>query len=333
MARVRGMRGATRVYFASDIHGSEVAWRKFVNAAAFYDAHVLVFGGDLMGKQLVPVVGGAGGYQARVYGEDHAFEEDGLGPFTEWLGRIGAYWKVMDREEYEHARDLPDVQAELFRDLAAERLAAWLDRAEDRLAGTGIRMFLTGGNDDEPTVLGVLEAHRGDRVVACEGRVVDLDGEHTMVTVGWSSPTPWNTWREANENDMAAMIEEAVADVPDVGRCVFNFHCPPKDTPIDTCAELTLPDPATGEDALPTVVRIGGRVKTTGGGSSAVREALERYQPVAGLHGHIHESGGRFRIGRTQCFNPGSEYAQGTLRGWMVGLRGGDLTANQAMSG
>jgi Icc-related predicted phosphoesterase len=327
------MRGATRVYFASDIHGSEVTWRKFVNAAAFYEANVLVFGGDLMGKLLVPVVSEDGAYRARVYGEDHELDADGLPAFTEWLGRIGAYWKVMDREEYEHARDLPVVQEELFRSLAAERLARWLDRAEDRLAGTGVRMFLTGGNDDEPAVLEVLEDHVGDGVVACEGRVIELDGEHTMVTVGWSSPTPWNTWREAKEDDLAAMIDEVVEAVPDVGRCVFNFHCPPKDTPIDTCAELALPDPATGEDALPTVVRIGGRVKTTGGGSSAVREAIERYQPVAGLHGHIHESGGRFRIGRTPCFNPGSEYSQGTLRGWMVGLRGGEMTAHQAMSG
>ena len=153
-----------------------------------------------------------------------------------------------------------------------------------------------------------------------------------MVTVGWSTPTPWDTPREAPEEAIAAMIEEAVAGVPDIGRCVFNFHCPPKDTPIDTCAELTTPgDPESSE--LPTVVRIGGRVRTTGGGSSAVREALERYQPVVGLHGHIHESGGRFRIGRTQCLNPGSEYAQGVLRGWMVGLRGGSLTAHQHMSG
>ena len=323
------MRGATRVYFASDIHGSEVAWRKFVNAATFYDAHVLVFGGDLMGKLLVPIVVEGGVHRARVFGEDHEFGADGLGAFTEWLERIGAYWQVMDHEAYEAALDDPTAQAGMFRELAAARLSAWLERAEDRLAGTGVRMFVTGGNDDEPEVLEVLERHEGEHVVACEGRVVDLDGEHTMVTVGWSSPTPWDTWREATEDDLAAMIDERVAPIADLGRCVFNFHCPPKDTPIDTCAELPMAD---GEQ-LPTVVRIGGRVRTTGGGSAAVRDALSKYQPVAGLHGHIHESGGRFRMGRTQCFNPGSEYGQGVLRGWMIGLRGGELTAHQAMSG
>src|SRR5437764_9136777 len=136
------MRGATRVYFASDVHGSDVAWRKFVNAAAFYDAHVLVFGGDLMGKQLVPIVEERGIHRARVHGEDHEFGADGLGPFTDWLGRIGAYWRVMDRATYEYAREVPVVQEELFRDLARARLSAWLERAEDRLAGTSVRMFV-----------------------------------------------------------------------------------------------------------------------------------------------------------------------------------------------
>src|SRR5437660_10749180 len=98
----KGLRGGTRVYFASDLHGSDLAWRKFIAAAAFYDADVLVFGGDLMGKQLVPIVEEHGRYLARFNGEDHAFEEDGLPAFTEWLARAGAYWRVMDREEYEH---------------------------------------------------------------------------------------------------------------------------------------------------------------------------------------------------------------------------------------
>ena len=324
------MRGATRVYFASDVHGSDVAWRKFVNAAGFYGADVLVFGGDLMGKQLVPIVQENGAYRAHVHEEAHEFGADGLPPFTDWLARMGAYWRVLDREEYEHARDVPSVQEDLFREAARMRLAEWLERAEDRLTGTGIRMYLTGGNDDEPSVLEVLEAHDGEHVVSAEGRVVELDGEHTMITVGWSSPTPWNTWREAAEEDLAAMIQEQASGVPDLGRCVFNLHCPPKDTPIDACAELAV-DPDGRE--LPQVVRIGGRVKMTGGGSSAVRDAVHRFQPLVGLHGHIHESAGRFRLGRTQCFNPGSEYTQGVLRGWIVALRGGRLAAYQHTSG
>ncbi|MBD0289951.1 MAG: metallophosphoesterase, partial [Thermoleophilia bacterium] len=45
-----------RIFYAGDIHGSERLWRKFLNAAAFYEADVLVLGGDLTGKILVPLV-------------------------------------------------------------------------------------------------------------------------------------------------------------------------------------------------------------------------------------------------------------------------------------
>jgi len=216
----------------------------------------------------------------------------------------------------------------LFHELASERLAAWIERAEDALRGTGVRLYLTGGNDDEPAVLETLDRHDGDRVVASEGHVVELDGEHTMITVGLSTPTPWDTPREASEEEIGRAIEEAVATVPDVGRCVFNLHCPPKDTPIDTCLKLEV---RPGE--LPRPIREGGRFVTTGGGSVAVREAIERYQPLVGLHGHIHESGGRFRIGRTQTFNPGSEYVQGVLQGVIVSLKRGRLVSYQHTQG
>src|SRR5436190_19543162 len=250
----------TRIYFASDLHGSDLAWRKFLAAAAFYRAEVLVFGGDLMGKQLVPIVRERGGYLARFNGEDHAFEGDGLEPFTTWLARTGAYWKVMTREEYEHASDVPVAQEELFREMAGDRLRQWLVRAEDKLAGTTVRLYLTGGNDAEPQDLRLIGQHQGEHVLPCEGRVVDLDGEHTMVTVGWSSPTPWNTWREAPEEDLEAMIDEQAGKVADLGRCVFNLHCPPKDTPIDACVQLQAPaDPESGE--LPAMVRMGGRYR------------------------------------------------------------------------
>jgi Icc-related predicted phosphoesterase len=189
-------------------------------------------------------------------------------------------------------------------------------------------MYLTGGNDDEPAMLEVLERHEGTSVIACEDRVVDLDDEHTMITVGLSTVTPWDTPREASEDEIGAAIERSVRSVADVGRCVFNLHCPPKDTPIDTCLKLEV---RPGE--LPKPIREAGRFVTTGGGSVAVREAVARYQPLVALHGHIHESMGRFRVGKTQCFNPGSEYVQGTLNGWIVSLKGGKLAGYQHTSG
>jgi Icc-related predicted phosphoesterase len=323
-----GRARATRVFYAADIHGSQVTFKKFLAAAAFYDVDALVFGGDLMGKALVPIVRENGGFQASFQGRDEAFDADGLDGFTASVERPGFYWQVFDRDEYEAIEDDPLAKAGLFHELASARLAEWLALAEERLGGAGVRLFMSGGNDDEPAVLETLDRHDGEHVVASEGRLVELDGEHTMITVGLSTPTPWDTPREASEDEIAAAIEAAVAEVPDVSRCVFNLHCPPKDTTIDTCLKLEV---VPGE--LPRPIREAGRFVTTGGGSTAVREAIGRYQPLVGLHGHIHESGGRFRIGRTQTFNPGSEYVQGVLQGVILTLGGGRLVSYQHTQG
>jgi uncharacterized protein len=321
----------TRLFFAADIHGSEPTFRKFLGAAKAYDADALVFGGDIMGKALVPIVRENGTYRAHFNGLDHEFDRDGLAAFTHSVEVPGFYWQVMDREEYQQADGDPLAIQGLFQRHAGARLADWIGLAEERLRGSGVRLYLTGGNDDDPAVLDELEKASGEDVVACEGRVIDLDGEHTMITVGLSTVTPWDTPREATEDEISGAIEASVAGVPDVARCVFNLHCPPKDTPIDTCLLLDATNLAPGE--LPKPVRRGGRFLTTGGGSIAVREAISRYQPTVGLHGHIHESLGRFRLGRTPCFNPGSEYVQGQLQGWLVAIRGGRVTAYQHTSG
>jgi Icc-related predicted phosphoesterase len=320
--------GPTRIFFASDLHGSQITFRKFLAAAEFYGVDALVFGGDLMGKALVPIVRANGTFHASFQGRDEEFEADGLDTFTRAVEQPGFYWKVFERDEYEAVEVDPLAKRGLFHELATERLAGWIDVAEDRLRGSPVHLYLTGGNDDEPAVLETLELHDGDRVVASEGRLVDLDGEHTMITVGLSTPTPWDTPREASEEEIARAIDAAIATVPDIGRCVFNLHCPPKDTPIDTCLKLE-----TRPGELPRPIREAGRFVTTGGGSLAVKEAIERYQPLVGLHGHIHESGGRYRIGHTQTFNPGSEYVQGVLQGVIVSLRGGRLVSYQHTQG
>jgi len=330
----RGHRGATRIFFAADLHGSEPTFRKFLRAASFYDVDVLVFGGDLMGKALVPIVRDeAGRYRAELHGERQEMDgETALAAFTRRVEVSGHYWAVVDEEEYaELRRDRLAVKG-LFDREARTRLLRWIDLARDRLAGTGVRLFLTGGNDDTEATLSALEEADGETVVSCENEVVELDGEHTMITVGYSTPTPWDTPREVGEAELGAMIEERAARVPDVSRCVFNLHAPPKDTPIDTC--LMLERTAGLEPGeLPRPVRRGGQPVYVGGGSTAVGDAIGRYQPVVGLHGHIHESPGRFRIGRTQCFNPGSEYAQGQLNGLIVSIRAGELASYQHTSG
>jgi Icc-related predicted phosphoesterase len=321
-------RAGTRVFYAADLHGSTPTWRKFVNAAAFYGADVLVFGGDLMGKALVPIVRRGSRVRGEVGGEPVEVEASDLRALTDRIEVAGHYWKVVDPDEHAALGVDPLLVEGETQELARERLRSWIAFARERLDGTDVRVFLTGGNDDAPAVLGVLEDENDDRIVASEGSVVDLDREHSMITVGLSTTTPWDTPREATEEEIDRVVDEQVGGLGDVSRSVFNLHCPPKDTLLDRCLKLEV---VPGE--LPRPVREAGRFVTTGGGSLAVREAIEREQPLVSLHGHIHESPGRIRIGRTYCFNPGSEYGQGRLEGVLFRLDRGRVAAYQHTSG
>jgi Icc-related predicted phosphoesterase len=319
----------TRLFYASDIHGSEVTYRKFLAAARFYEVDALVFGGDLMGKLLIPIVRDAGGtWRARLQGQDHHITDDEqMAEFKRTLQTLGFYWKEMDPEEYrEYEGDQGRIDA-LFDVLAKERLAAWVELAEERLAGTHLRVYLCGGNDDTDEVLSALDDGPQDRVVNCENRVVEFDDEHVLVTVGYSTPTPWETPREKTDEELAEIIEKLVSEVDDPSRAVFNFHCPPLDSGLDTCLKL---------DASvwpPTPVIENGQPIYYGAGSQAVADALTRYQPTVGLHGHIHESRGAAKYGRTPAYNPGSEYGEGVLRGLIVGIRDGEVVGHQFTSG
>jgi Icc-related predicted phosphoesterase len=319
----------TRLFYASDIHGSEPTFRKFLTAARFYEVDALVFGGDLMGKLLVPIVRDAGGtWRASLQGRQHHLTIDAeLKEFTSRLDTLGFYSFVCDPEEYRWYEGNQERIDAKFDELAKQRLAGWVELAEERLAGTHVRVYLCGGNDDTDGVLSALEETAEDRVVNCENRIVELDDEHVLATVGYSTPTPWETPREKTDEELVEIIETLLADLPDPSRAVFNFHCPPLDSTLDTCLKL---------DASvwpPTPLLDRGQPVYYGAGSQAVADALAKYQPTVGLHGHIHESRGAAKFGRTPAFNPGSEYGEGILRGLIVAIRGGEVVGQQFTSG
>jgi Icc-related predicted phosphoesterase len=325
--RTRGKQ--TKVFFATDVHGSERTWRKFLSAAKFYAADVLVMGGDVMGKLAVPVIREKNGHhRATIHGRveqlDTAAEVEQA---REIIGGLGFYDVVMDEDEYRTVRDDPAAIDELWRRLATERLARWIELTEDRLGPAGIRCFVSGGNDDLLEVMEWLPSEGTRSFTACESRVVPLDDDHVMVSLPYVNPTPWHTPREAAEEELAAMIDRNVEGITDFGNVVFNFHAPPIDSTLDTCPML---DATT--DPPSQVVR-GGQPVLYGAGSTAVRAALERYQPLLGLHGHIHESQAAARLGRTLCINPGSEYGEGVLRGTLVNLVNGKVDSYQMTTG
>ncbi len=319
----------TRLFFATDIHGSERTYRKFLNAGKFYEANVLVMGGDITGKLLIPIIKEKNGhYRATLQGTVHHVEgEEELKNLIDRIGLLGFYYKVMDEDEFNALQSDKTAVDELFHQLARERLENWIDLAETRLKGTGIRCFVTGGNDDDPEVLSVLKREGTEAFVACEGEVVMIDEDHSMISVGFSTPTPWNTPREISDEQLGAYIEEMVKKVPELNKAIFNFHDPPKDSTLDTCPMLDWStDP-------PTPIVKAGQIVMHGAGSSSVRQAIEKYQPVLGLHGHIHEAQGVIKMGRTTCVNPGSEYGEGILRGCLVNLLEGKVEGYQMTSG
>lgn len=320
---------ATRIFYATDIHGSEITYRKFLNSAKFYDVDALVYGGDLMGKLLIPIVRDAGGtWRASLQGQDHRLRDaEELAAFTKRLETLGFYWYECDPDEYRQYVGHQDRIDDLFDRLAKDRLRTWVDLAEERLAGTDVRVYLCGGNDDTDEILTALDEATRERVVNCENRVVPLDEEHVLATVGYSTPTPWDTPRERTDEEIGEVITKLTTEIEDPSRAVFNFHCPPLDSTLDTCMKL---------DASvwpPAPIIENGQPVYYGGGSAAVRVALEEYQPAVGLHGHIHESRGFTRYGRTPALNPGSEYGEGVLRGAIVAVRGGEVVGSQFTSG
>lgn len=320
---------STRLFFATDLHGSERTYRKFINAGKFYNANVLVMGGDITGKLLIPIIKeGDGNYRATLQGTtQHIATEEEMKAIIDRIGLLGFYSHVMDQSEFQAFQSDPAAVDKLFHQKARERLESWVDLAETRLAGTGIKCFVTGGNDDDPEVLEPIYRQGTQSFFGCENLMVYVDEETPMVSIGFSTPTPWKTPREISEDELAAMIEKMVAQVPDTGKAIFNFHDPPNDSTLDTCPELDwTTDP-------PSPIMKAGQVVLHGAGSKSVRRAIEKYQPMLGLHGHIHESMAVAKIGRSTVINPGSEYGEGVLRGVLVNFSGGQIEGYQMTSG
>lgn len=314
----------TTIFFATDIHGSERCFMKFVNAAKFYQANVLILGGDITGKALVPLVRQANGsYRANFLGQNPTLEgEQAIGDFERQVRHAGAYPFRTTAEELAAMESERKLVDQLFSRLMTESVQRWCEIAEQRLQGSGVRCFISPGNDDEPEIADVLKA--APYVEMPEGNVIMIDDEHEMVSSGFANTTPWHAPRDIPDEDLAAFIEGMARQVRAPEKAVFNIHVPPYGTGLDTAPLL--------DDNLKPLV-VAGEVTTGPVGSKAVRAAIERYQPLVSVHGHIHESRAASKLGRTTCLNPGSEYGDGNLRAALVNIKGAKLQSYQLITG
>jgi hypothetical protein len=298
-----------RIFFATDVHGSEICWKKFLNAGRFYGAEVLILGGDMTGKALVPITQLADGtYKATLLQQQFFLKtEDEVRDMERRVGSRGYYpFRVTPEQLAEFEADPAKVDA-FFRAQMLAVIEKWMALADEKLPGSGQRCFVCPGNDDAAETDDVIL--RSKCVVLAEGKVVDLGDGFSMVSTGWSNITPWKTFRELPEPELAAKLEDMIPKNADMGKMVFNFHCPPYGSNLDEAPQLdeNLNVKEAGRALIPV-------------GSTAVREAILKHQPLLSLHGHIHEGKGTARLGKTLCINAGSLYEQGVLQGAVVDL-------------
>ncbi len=296
-------------FYASDIHGSEMLWRKFINAAGFYGVEVLIMGGDVAGKAVVPIVGRNASFYAPAVTGEQAFTEDQLPALERRIRDLGLYPHRMTEDELTRIGNDQGALDTLFLQIMRETLERWLTLAEERLRGKGVRLYVMLGNDDEPVLREVIA--RSSLVVDPEDQVVELGEGFQMLSCGFANPTPWHSPREMPEEELQRHIEGLVSQLDDPARSVFNLHVPPIRTAIDTA-------PMMDENLSPIIQ--GGSMLMGPAGSEAVRALIEKYQPLIALHGHIHESRGTAKIGKTVCINPGSAYGEGVLHGALFEL-------------
>lgn len=305
--RQKAPRDRYRVFFATDVHGSERCFRKFLAAAKVYEANALVLGGDIAGKGLVPVTQDNGNLTAQVQGEPVTVRTDQEAWLKDEINRLGFYPVVMAESDVERLESDQEELDRLFCVEIAAQVQRWCDLADERL-NPAVRCIITPGNDDPRVIDSVLR--EASRVECPEAELCEL-GPVLLASLGDVTPTPWNTEREYSEDELAARIDAIFEQAPADWATMLNFHCPPYGSGLDICPEL--------DANLKPMIR-GGRPSMIPVGSTAVRAAINRYQPTVGLHGHIHESRGYQKIGRTICLNPGSDYTADMLRGALVDL-------------
>jgi uncharacterized protein len=295
-----------RIFFATDLHGSETCWRKFLNAAKFYDCDTLICGGDMTGKAIVPLVEENGHFSYTLAADKQVVAAAQVGDVEAQIRRKGYYPLRVTPERLAELDENSATRASTFREVMLDGVQRWMDLAEEKLAGTGVRVFVCPGNDDEFEVDAVIS--RAKKVELGEGRLVEIDG-FTMISSGWSNATPWNTHREESEEKLAARIDAMAGQVKDMRTAIFNLHCPPYQSGLDEAPAI---------DADLRLLHGGRALRPVG--SKAVRDAIDRYQPLLSLHGHIHESKGAVTLGKTLSINPGSAYEEGMLMAAIINL-------------
>lgn len=302
-----------RCYLCSDLHAANRTYRKLLNAIHLnvYQADIVLIAGDLTGKAIVPLVAQSNGnWTTNFLGESYsAATETERGQLEAMISDIGYYPYVTTQDEVDDLIAHPQKMQELFQRQMAQRIAEWVELAETRIGKSKVRFYMMPGNDDDTGMDDIIS--QSSYVINPLGKIIALDDDHELLSFDHANPTPWQTPREWSEDEYYRRVMEQASSMKHVEASVFMIHVPPYDSGLDIAPELDehLRPKATMGDMLRIPV-----------GSTGVRRAIQELQPLVSVHGHVHESGGQSKIGRTTCFNAGSEANQGILRGYIIDL-------------
>jgi len=305
-----------RIFFASDIHGSDLCFRKFVNAAEFYKSDVIILGGDITSKFIVPVYDLGGHYRFKIGGRgETVLDSSQLESGLQRIRDSGSYPYITTREQWEDIVQDDSKMEKVFEELAVQSVKKWIRLAGARLKDKKVKCFIMSGNDDIYPIDKVIES--SDVVVNPNEKVVELSGGVQMLSLGYSNPTPWRCPRDISEGELEIKIDKLMGEVDKDSQLVYCIHVPPYGSGIDSAPEL--------DENMKPRVGPGGQLVLAPVGSKIVRNRIEVHQPLLSLHGHVHEARGFAKIGRTVCFNPGSEYHEGILRGVLIQVENGKI--------
>ena len=302
-----------RCYMCSDLHAANRTYRKLLNAIKMnvYEAQVVLIAGDLTGKAIVPIIAqGNGRYIATFLDQDYVVETEAERLKLEnSISDIGYYPYLTNQEEVAALRADNASMNALFRQKMIERVGEWVALAEERIGKSGVQFYMMPGNDDDWGVDEMIA--RSSYVINPVGKILTLNEHHEMISFDYANPTPWHTPREWSEEEYYQHVTTKARELKNIRNALFMIHVPPYDSGLDTAPELdkTMRPKVTMGDVLRVPV-----------GSTGVRRAIQELQPLVTIHGHVHEAGGQSKIGRTTCFNAGSEANQGILRGFVFDL-------------
>ncbi len=300
-----------RIFFSVDAHGANIVWRKWLSAVNMYHADILILSGDLTGKVFVPIIKQKDNtWQYSYFGTTFTLKnEDEVKAAVDRLNNAAIYPFIATGAEVSELQKDEKKLQDLMNKLIWDRLDQWLKMLVKAVDTSKVMTIVMPGNDDFFIFDDLIKSYANKGVIYPLDEAIQFPYGIEMVSCAYVNPTPWNTDREADEGKLEKMLETEINRLKDPHWSIFNFHAPPHNTKLDIAPKL--------DKTLKPVVSFGD-VDTEHVGSKAVRKVEEKYQPLMGVHGHIHESFASDYIKKTPVVNPGSEYSEGILRAFII---------------